>query len=137
MMSEFVAALVGASAVFIAAWWSQPGRKAVTIRRYVELLNDLPKGSTQREPLAAEIDKMIDGELHDRRFNEVFRVVGVFSVSLVIAIVASSAASNSGGAWSVVAVEFWILTVILAAIIVVGLVRRKTSRNSVRVEEAS
>ena len=124
-MFEFLVALVGAGAVFVAAWWGQPGRKAVAIRRYVELLNDLPGNSTQRTPLAKEIDKMIDVELHDRRFNEVLQVVSALFVSLVVALATTSIARSAGGNWWVVAVEFWVLTVAIAAMFVIGLVRRK------------
>lgn len=136
-MSEFVAALVGAGAVFTAAWWGQPGRKAVGIRRYVELLNDLPSNSTQREPLATEIDKMIEVELHDRRVNEVLHVAGAIFVSFVIAVVTSSMARDAGGSWWVVAVEFWVLTVAIAVIFVVGLVRRRANESSEPLEQES
>ena len=136
-MPEFLAALVGAGAVFTAAWWGQPGRKAVGIRRDVELLNDLPIDSTQRGHLATEIDKMIEVELHERRVNEVLHMAGAIFVSFVIAVVTSSVARNAGGSWWVVAVEFWVLTVALAVIFVVGLVRRRANESLEPLEQES
>ncbi|WP_062208327.1 hypothetical protein [Demequina oxidasica] len=129
-MSVFVVALVGAGAVFLAGWLSQPGRRAVGIRRYVDLLNDLPKESAQRDPLAAEIDKMIKVELQDRRLNEIARAVGFFFFSLVLAIFGSLMAGHTGGFWWIVAVEFWMLTAGIAVIFFVGLLRRKADKAS-------
>lgn len=129
-MSDFVAALAAAVAVFLAAWWGQPGRKAIGIRRYVELLNDLPEDSSQRVRLAAEIDKMIDGEIDGRRFNEALQMAWAILVSFAIALLTTSMARSLGGAWWVASIAYWVLTGASVAGLIVGLWQRWKQRES-------
>ena len=119
-MTEFVAALVAAGATFLVAWWGQPGRKAVAIHRYAELLNDLPADSKQRERLAAEIDKMVGDEIDGRRIDEVMQIVWMIFAFAAIAFLANSVAQNHGGPWTVASVVFGGLAIAMVALFVIS-----------------
>ncbi|MCB2413071.1 hypothetical protein LGT39_09480 [Demequina sp. TTPB684] len=127
-MTELVVALVAASAVFLAAWWGQPGRKAVGIHRYVQLLNELPEDSKQRDRLVAEIDKMIDIELDNRLFNEVAQMVWTIFAFGVVGSLATSIARSHGGTWWAASIGFWVMTFAMAGAFVVGLWYRWKAR---------
>ncbi len=129
-MTQFVVALVAAGATFLVAWWGQPGRKAVAIRRYAELLNDLPKDSKQRERLAAEIDKMVGDEIDGRRIDEVMQIVWMIFTFAAIAFLANSVAQNHGGTWAVASVVSGVLAIAMVALFVIVLWRRRASKPS-------
>lgn len=122
-MTEWVAPVLAASALLVAAWIAQPGRRAVAIRRYVELLNDLPESSAQRQRLANEIDSMIDGELDWRRTVELSQVLMVTLATGTFAIVTSSIARSLGGIWWLIAVIAWLCLFASLAIVIAGLIR--------------
>jgi Flp pilus assembly protein TadB len=128
-MTELVVALIAAGGALAAAWWSQPGRRAIGIRRYVELLNDLPAKSKQRKRLAKEIDKMVDGELLDRRFNEIAQAVwAIFAFGVIASVTTSIARSHGGAGWWILSIVYWALTAAMAGAFVFGLWRRRKKR---------
>lgn len=120
---EIAVALVAAVVAAATAWWGQPGRRALGIHRYVQLLNDLPSASEHRDRLALEIDKMVKSDLDDRVTNEVLRMVWTSFGFVAFALVATSLARSAGGLWIVLAAVAWSLMVLTAAALGFGVVR--------------
>ncbi len=134
-MTELVVALIAAGGALVGAWWSQPGRRATGIRRYAELLNELPAKSKQRRKLAKEIDRMVDNELFDRRVDEVAGMVWVTFAFGVIASLTTSFARSHGGTWWILPIVYWALTVGMGGAFVVGLLRPRRLRAKKRRED--